>query len=91
MDDLTYTESQYDTHERFHRERGRANRQDFVARLTGKEDDLLPFESLANILQAYQQIPPREVVMIPLDRIVGSVGRYRDFTRDFRPRDGVSR
>jgi hypothetical protein len=91
MDDLTYTESQHDTHERFHKERGKANRQDLVARLTGRDDDLLPFEGLAKMLQAYQHIPPRAPVMIPLNRIVGSVGRYRDFTRDFRPRDGVSR
>ncbi len=28
--------------------------------------------------------------MIPLEKIVGSVGRYRDFTRNFRPRGGIS-
>jgi hypothetical protein len=28
--------------------------------------------------------------MVPLDQIVGSVGRYRDFTRSFLPRAGIS-
>ncbi len=90
MDELTYTENRYETYDRFWRERSKANRQDFFARLRGKSDDLLPFEKLTPILQAYQQIPGREPEMIPLDKIVGSVGRYRDFTRDFRPRVHVS-
>jgi len=90
MDDLTFTDSKLDAYERFWRERKRADRRDFLARLTGRDDDLLPFESLVQILQARQQIPGRQIEMIPLDRIVGSVGRYRDFTRDFRPRGGIS-
>lgn len=90
MNTLTYTDSVQEGYERFWNERRRADRQDFVARLTGKEADLLPFERLMQILQAYQQIPRRDIEMIPLDRIVGSVGRYRDFTRGFRPRAGIS-
>jgi hypothetical protein len=90
MDTLTYTDSVDDAYERFWRERRRADRQDFFARLTGREDDLLPYESLIQALQAYQQIPGRQIEMIPLEQIVGSVGRYRDFTRDFRPRGGIS-
>jgi hypothetical protein len=65
----------------------RARRQDLLARLGGRDNDLLPFEALAEILQVYQQIPKRQPEMIPLDKIVGSVGRYRDFTRDFLPRN----
>ncbi len=65
----------------------RAKREDFRARLEGKPNDLLPFEALKEILHTYQQIPLREVQTIPLDKIVGSVGRYRDFTRDFLPRN----
>ncbi len=89
-DDLTYTEARHEAFERFAKERGRADRQDFFARIVGKSDDLLPFESLTHILQAHQQIARDEAVMIPLEKIVGSVGRYRDFTRDFRPRERVS-
>jgi len=90
MDTLTYTDSAEDAYERFWRERRRADRQDFIARLRGREEDLLPYESLIQVLQAYQQIPGRQVEMVPLEQIVGSVGRYRDFTRDFRPRGGIS-
>ena len=90
MEDLTFTETILDALERFYQERRIADRQDFFARLTHKNDDLLPFEALMQILQAYQQIPCPEMEMIPLDKIVGSVGRYRDFTRDFRPRSGIT-
>lgn len=90
MADLTFTDSKFEAYDRFRRERQRADRRDFLARLIGREDDLLPFESLIQILQARQQIPRSQIEMIPLDKIVGSVGRYRDFTRDFRPRENVS-
>ena len=75
------------THELFYRAYGRARRQDLRARLEGKSNDLLPFEALKTVLQTYQQIPGSEVQVIPLAKIVGSVGRYRDFTRDFLPRN----
>jgi len=71
----------------FHKARGRAQFRDFLARLGGRSNDLLPFDALASALQVYQQIPRRTPVMIPVDKIVGSVGRYKDFTRDFLPRN----
>jgi hypothetical protein len=71
----------------FHRARGRAQIRDFLARLGGRSNDLLPFDALASALQVYQQIPRRLPEMIPLAKIVGSVGRYKDFTRDFLPRN----
>jgi hypothetical protein len=89
-DELTYTEDRHEVMERFVKERGRADRQDLLARLWGKSGDLLPFETLTRILQERQQIERSGAEMIPLEKIVGSVGRYRDFTRDFRPRERVS-
>lgn len=89
MDELTHTQLKYEAIERFRSERQKADRQDLIARLRGKNDDLLPFERLVPILRGYQQIPGRESEMIFLDKIVGSVGRYKDFTRDFRPRSHV--
>jgi hypothetical protein len=71
----------------FYKVRGRAQFQDFLARLGGRTNDLLPFDALASALQVYQQIPRRAPEAIPLDKIVGSVGRYKDFTRDFLPRN----
>ena len=71
----------------FHKAHGRAQFRDFLARLGGRSNDLLPFDALASALQVYQQIPRRLPEAIPLDKIVGSVGRYKDFTRDFLPRN----
>ncbi len=55
------------------------------ARLRGKPTDLLPFEEVRQILKASGE-EQRGLQTIPLDSIVGSVGRYTDFTRDFFPR-----
>jgi hypothetical protein len=80
----------FDGRERFMEARSKASQQDLIARLTGREDDLLPYEAIAQVLQAHQQIPHRSPQTIPLERIVGSVGRYRDFTRSFMPRQGIN-
>jgi hypothetical protein len=69
----------------------KAKRQDLLARLLGRPNDLLPFETLIGVLQAYERIPHRTPEMIPLNRIVGSVGRHRDFTRDFLPRNRAAK
>jgi hypothetical protein len=71
----------------FHRAHGRAQFSDFLARLGGRSNDLLPFNALASALHVYQQIPRPRPEVVPLDRIVGSVGRYKDFTRGFLPRN----
>jgi len=73
--------------ENFFRAHGRARRHELLARLGGKPTSLLPFEVLASILKGYQRVPLAETEMIPLDKIVGSVGRYNDFTRDFLPKN----
>ncbi len=70
----------------FFRAHGRARRHELIARLSGKPTSLLPFEVLASILKGYQRVPLPDTEMIPLDQIVGSVGRYNDFTRDFLPK-----
>ena len=77
--------------ERYYQARRKADQQDLIARLTRREDDLLPYDTLMQVLQAYQRIPHTRPQTIPLDRIVGSVGRYRDFTRSFLPREGIKR
>ncbi len=71
----------------FFRAHGRARVHELFARLGGKPTSLLPFEVLASILKGYQQVPLPETEMVPLNKIVGSVGRYNDFTRDFLPKN----
>ncbi len=73
----------------FQRALERAQMSDLMARLTGRPNDLLPFDALSSALKVFQQIPRGEPIAIPLDQIVGSVGRYKDFTRDFLPRSAA--
>jgi hypothetical protein len=80
-----------DALERYWQARMKADRQDLFARLLHKDDDLLPYEAITQVLQARQQIPHSAPRIVPLDKIVGSVGRYRDFTREFMPREGVGK
>lgn len=77
--------------ERFEQATRQAMVEQLLAMITGQRADLLPFDEVQRILKAHQQIEIRRVQMIPLDRIVGSVGRYRDFTRTFLPRAGTNR
>ncbi len=74
----------------FRRARQRADLQEILARLTGKSVDLLPYEEVRRKLNA-RTMSGRELKEIPLDAIVGSVGRYNDFTRDFLPRHDSDR
>ncbi len=69
----------------FQEARRRAALEDLKARLTGKSDDLLSYEEVQDLVQP-DGSTSRGLQEIPLDAIVGSVGRYRDFTRSFLPR-----
>ncbi|MGD9049710.1 MAG: universal stress protein, partial [Anaerolineae bacterium] len=68
----------------FRRARRQASRERLVARLTGKSADLLSYEEVRQKLRAMtgQRLGLKD---IPLEAIVGSVGRYSDFTRGFLP------
>jgi nucleotide-binding universal stress UspA family protein len=59
--------------------------EEVLARLTGKQTKLLSFEEARKKLKV-KDFGPKELRDIPLDAIVGSVGRYSDFTRSFLPR-----
>jgi nucleotide-binding universal stress UspA family protein len=56
-----------------------------MARLRGRSAELLPFEEVRGKLKG-RAASPLGLQEIPLDAIVGSVGRYKDFTRSFLPR-----
>ena len=79
--DLVYAAALND----FQEARRQAALQDLKARLTGKSDDLLSYEAIREMLRA-EDTTHRQLQEIPLDAIVGSVGRYADFTRGFLPR-----
>ncbi len=73
-----------------HREFDHAKRQAVVENITallrGKPDDLLPFDDVQRKLGLHIT-RERGLQQAPLAQIVGSVGKYRDFTRSFWPRN----
>src|SRR5919109_5688288 len=68
----------------------RAKMQGVLARITGKSNDLLSYEEVASKLKL-QGRSDKGIQSIPVDAIVGSVGRYTDFTRTFLPRRAEDR
>lgn len=74
----------------FYRVRNQAVLKEIIARFSGKSTELLSYEEVRQKLRAYQGVE-QGLKEIPLDAIVGSVGRYSDFTRDFLPRRNVDR
>jgi nucleotide-binding universal stress UspA family protein len=69
----------------FNEARLKASLQEALARLTGRSNELLSYDEVAQKLKL-QARADRGVHMIPVKAIVGSVGRYTDFTRTFLPR-----
>lgn len=69
----------------FRSARRKAALKDLLGRLIGETPDLLPYEEVRRRLWG-KELPGWELQEIPLDAIVGSVGRYKDFTRGFLPR-----
>ena len=69
----------------FQRARQRAALQSILVRLTGKSAELLSYDAVVKKLRMIGSAD-RGLREIPLDAIVGSVGRYTDFTRTFLPR-----
>lgn len=80
-----YTGSYTSAMQDFKRARSRAALQQALSRLGGKRNELLRFDQVRKMLGEVSQFP-RGLQVIPLDAIVGSVGRYEDFTRKFMPR-----
>ncbi|MGC1378833.1 MAG: universal stress protein [Anaerolineales bacterium] len=60
--------------------------QEVLSRLTGKSNELLSYDEVAQKLRLNAR-SERGVQEIPVNAIVGSVGRYTDFTRSFLPRN----
>ena len=79
----------YESLERYHRNAQKAQLADLMGRITGANTDLVSYDEVAKRLRARQRFETGTQT-VPLDRIVGSVGRYRDFTRTFLPRTRVN-
>jgi uncharacterized ParB-like nuclease family protein len=70
----------------FQRARHQAVMEALVGRLRGRSLELLSFHEVADMLKVRGR-SVRGVQEIPLAAIVGSVGRYNDFSRSFLPRN----
>ena len=57
-----------------------------LARLTGRSADLLSYEEVRRTMHATNQ-SEKGLQEVPLNAIVGSLGRYKDFTQSFMPRN----
>ena len=74
----------------FQAARQRASVQEILARFSGKSTQLLSYDEVAEKLKLRIRTE-RGVQHIPIDAIVGSVGRDTDFTRAFLPRSAVDK
>jgi nucleotide-binding universal stress UspA family protein len=74
----------------FYRVRSQADLREIIARFSGKSTELLSYEEVRQKLRAYKG-SEQGLKDIPLNAIIGSVGRYSDFTRDFLPKSNVNR
>ena len=83
--DMPYTINYSKAVNDFHEARSKAELQSLINRIKGESNELLSYEAVRLALKAVEG-NQKKLREIPLDAIVGSVGKYSDFTRDFLPR-----
>lgn len=79
--ELSYKQALQD----FRRARQEAAMRQLLHRITGEDDELLAYNEITDRLEVTETVE-HGVREIPLDAIVGSVGRAEDFTREFLPK-----
>jgi hypothetical protein len=84
-DDQSFRMSLLEGKNRFNSARGRAFWKEMINFIRGKPMELLSFDDIRSRLRLREE-SYKGLQDIPLDKIVGSVGRYREFTRDFLPK-----
>lgn len=75
--------------ERYARSVRKAQMQDLLSLITGNDNNLVNFEEVTKRLRIRQEVSKR-IEVVPVTKIVGSLGRYHDFTREFLPRPTVN-
>ncbi len=75
--------------ERYARNVRKAQMQDLLGLITGSDNNLVNFEEVTKRLHIRQEVG-KAIEIVPVEKIVGSLGRYHDFTREFLPRPTVS-
>ena len=92
FDETTQGTNRVQTSAQFDAAMRRALVESILGRLGGRHQRLIPFDEVMRIIgNTRPQRTRTQPELIPLDKIVGSVGRYRDFTRTFLPTENVNR
>ena len=76
--------------EDFRKARREASLQEIMSLVTRRREELLSYDEVRRKLKGVEG-SRQELKEIPLDGIIGSVNRYKDFTRSFLPRSGIDR
>jgi nucleotide-binding universal stress UspA family protein len=71
--------------EDFRQARRQAALQQIWANIRGQSSKLLAFDQISQVLEV-GEVEEAGIQEIPLDAIIGSVGRYEDYTRSFLPK-----
>lgn len=88
-EDQSFRANLVDGIQKYQSARSRAFWQDIFSLLRGKSAELLSFDEIRAKLHLREE-SYRGLQDIPIDKIKGSVGRYRDFNSSFLPRKNVS-
>lgn len=89
-DDASFQSNYMEGISKFQGVRAKAFWQELASLVRGKSTELLSFEDIRTRLRLKAE-SYRGLQDVPLDKIIGSVGRYNDFTRDFLPKTNEMR
>jgi hypothetical protein len=76
--------------DKFYEMKRKGKLQGWWARILGRQNDLLPFYEVQKLVRG-NRLQNKGLQDVPIDKIVGSEGRYQDFTRAFFPKDTVDK
>ena len=85
-DRVSFRKDYADGKYRFASNRNKAFWQEILQHITGKHHELMSFEQVRRRLHLHEELY-RGVQDVALNQIVGSVGRYQDFTATFLPKN----
>jgi regulator of sigma D len=85
-EDLTFRSNYIEGVNKFQNVRGRAFWEEILSLITRHQNELMNFDEVRSRLHLHEE-HYLGIQDVPLDQIVGSVGRYRDFTATFLPKN----
>lgn len=89
-DDYSFQVNRLEGINKFNSARQKVFWQEIFSHLRGKPVELLSFEDVRTRLRSREE-SYKGIQDVPLEKIVGSVGRYREFTRNFLPKSNESK